>query len=251
MPMARTNALKAVALNPAEPRAHVVLGAIAGLYERDWDQAREQFRLALAAQPVPPEVLFRYAIFYLVPLGRIREAVDHLERAVEQDPLNVVFRGMFAMILAAESPDRAAVEARKAMEIDEGHWFPSYAMSLNHFRRGELPEARHFAERSAAAVPHLPLPAGLLAGLLRRLEEHDKADAVLAGLTSPSALVIYHLVCSEIDSAADSFAQAIRQGEVQPLMWFGAIDFLKPLRAGARWPALVKMLNLPSETVSD
>jgi hypothetical protein len=63
--------------------------------------------------------------------------------------------------------------------------------------------------------------------------------------------VIYHLVCSDIDAAADSFAQAIAQGEVQPLMWFGAIDFLRPLRASARWPALVKLLNLRPETVSN
>jgi len=59
------------------------------------------------------------------------------------------------------------------------------------------------------------------------------------------------LVCSEINFAADSFAQAIAQGEVQPLMWSGAIDFLKPLRAGARRPSLMKMLNLPPETVSN
>jgi serine/threonine-protein kinase len=250
LPMARSNALRAVALNPEEPRAHVVLGAIAGLYEHDWDEAREQFRLALAAQPVPPEVRFRYAGFYLVPLNRLRDALDHLERAVEQDPLNVVFRGFLAMILGAETPNRAAVEARKAMEIDERHWLPSYAMSLSHLRRGELREARHLAERSAAAVPWLSFPAGLFAGLLRRLEEHDKADALLAGLKSPSAMVIYHSVCSDIDGTADSFAQAIAQGEVQPLMWFGASDFLRPLRASPRWPALAKMLNLP-ETVSN
>jgi serine/threonine-protein kinase len=250
LPMARSNALKAVALNPAEPRAHVVLAAVAALYEHDWDQAREQFHLALAAQPVPSEVRYRYAAIYLVPLNRSREALDHFERVVEQDPLNVVFRALFAMILAVESPDRAAIEARKAMEIDERHFLPSYAMSLNHLCRGELSEARDLAERSAALVRHMSLPAGLLAGLLRRLEENDKADAVVARVKSPSALVIYHLVCSDIDAAADSFAQAIAQGEVQPLMWFGASDFLRPLRSSPRWPALVKMLNLPPETVS-
>jgi hypothetical protein len=36
---------------------------------------------------------------------------------------------------------------------------------------------------------------------------------------------------SEIDAAADSLAKAIAQGEVQPLMWFGASDFLRPLRS--------------------
>src|SRR5215471_2115582 len=250
LPMARSNALRAVALNPEEPRAHVVLGALAGLYERDWDQAREQFRLALAAQPVPPEVRFRYALFYLVPLGRFREAVDHFERAVEQDPLNVLFRGVFSLILGSGSPDRAAVEARRAMEIDERHWLPHYAMSMSHFRLGELQEARELAGRSAAAAPSMPLPAGLLAGLLRRVGENDDADALLSRLRSPSGLFMYHVVCSETEAAADSFAKAIAQGEVQHLMWLGTSDFLRPLRSSPRWPALAKMMNLPSETSS-
>jgi eukaryotic-like serine/threonine-protein kinase len=197
MPMARTNALKAVELNPAGPRAQAVLGAIAALYEGDWNKARERFQLALAAQQVPPEVWFRYALFYLVPLGRIREALDYIERAVEQDPLNVLFRGMFALVLGSESPDRAVAEARKAIEIDQRHWLPYYAMSMNHFHLGELPEARRLAEQSATAARWMPLPAGLLAGLLRRLGENDNADALLAKITSPGGMFIYHMVCSE------------------------------------------------------
>jgi len=38
---------------------------------------------------------------------------------------------------------------------------------------------------------------------------------------------------------------------VQPMMWFGASDFLRPLRSSPRWPALVKMMNLPPETAGD
>ena len=251
MPIARAHALKAVALAPGEPRANVLLGAMAALFERDWDKARERFQLALTAQQVPPEVRVRYAMFYLVPLGRFREALDHVERAVEQDPLNVLFRGGFSLILASESPDRAAAEARKAMEIDERHWLPYYAMSMNRIRLGELREARELAARSAAAAPWMPLPAGLLAGLLRLLGEHDDADAVLSKLQSPSGRFIYHMVCSEIDAAADSLAKAVAQGEVQPLMWFGASDFLRPLRSSPRWPALARMMNLPPEAAGN
>ena len=251
LPIARTNALKAVELAPVEPRANAVLGAMAGLYERDWDKASQRFQLAMAAQQVPPEVRFRYALFYLVPLGRFREAVDHFERAVEQDPLNVLFRGTFSLILGSESPDRASVEARRAMEADERHWLPYYAMSMSHFRLGELQEARKLAGRSAAAAPSMPLPAGLLAGLLRRVGENDGADAVLSRLRSPSGLFIYHVVRSEMEAAADSFAKAIAQGEVQHLMWLGASDFLRPLRSSPRWPALAKVMNLPSETSSN
>ena len=251
IPLARTNALKAVELAPTEPRANAVLGGMAALYERDWDKAGERFQLALAAPQVPPEVRFRYALFYLVPLGRFREALDHLEGAVEQDPLNVLFRGMFSLILGSVSPDRAAVEARKAMEIDERHWLPYYAMSLNHFRLGELQRAGELAARSAAAARWMPVPAGLSAGLLRRLGENDDADALLSKLQSPSGMFIYHVVCSEMDAAADSLAKAIAQGEVQPLMWFGASDFLRPLRSSLRWPALARMMNLPPEAASN
>jgi len=174
--------------------------------------------------------------------------LDHIESAVKQDPLNVVFRGMFALILGSESPDHAAVEARKAIEIDARHWLPNYAMSMNHFRRGELPQALPFAERSVQAMASIPLPAGLLAGLFRRLGENGRADELLSRLRGPSGMFIYYMVCSEIDAAADSFAKAIAQGEVQPLMWFAACDFLKPLRSTPHWPALAKTMNLPPET---
>jgi hypothetical protein len=59
---------------------------------------------------------------------------------------------MFSLILARNRLTVAAVEARKAMEIDERHWLPYYAMSMNHFRLGELQEARELAGRSAAAA---------------------------------------------------------------------------------------------------
>ena len=248
MPMARRYAQQALELTPAEPRANAVLGAVAALYERDWNKAAERFQLALAAEQVPPEVRFRCALFYLLPLGRLREALDHIESAVKQDPLNVLFRGMFALSLGSESPDRAAVEARKAIEIDERHWLPYYAMSMNHFRRGELPQALPFAERSVQAMASIPLPAGLLAGLFRRLGENGRADELLSRLRGPSGMFIYYMVCSEIDAAAESFLKAIAQGEVQPLMWFAASDFLKPLRSSPHWPALAKTMNLPPET---
>jgi len=73
---------------------------------------------------------------------------------------------------------------------------------------------------------------------------------VLSRLRSPSGLFIYHVVRSEMEAAADSFAKAIAQGEAQPFMWLGASGFLRSLRSSSRWPALAKMMNLPSEASS-
>jgi len=90
-----------------------------------------------------------------------------------------------------------------------------------------------------------------LAGLLRRGGEHDDADALLSQLRSPSGRFIYHVIYSEMDAAADLLEKAVAQGEVQPLMWFGASDFLRPLRSTVRWPTLVRMMNLPPETADN
>jgi tetratricopeptide (TPR) repeat protein len=248
MPMARMHAQKAVQLNPVESRAHAVLGAIAALYERDWQKAGEEVHIALASSQVPPEVRLRCAVTYFVPLGLSREALEQLERAVEQDPLNVLFRGILALFLAADSPDRGAIEAQKAIDIDERHFLPWYAMSVNQLRRGDLPQARELADRSTAkAPPWIPLPTGLSAGILRRMGKHPDADLLLSRLQSPSGMFIYHMVCSDIDAAADSLAKAIAERDLQPLMWFGAADFLRPLRASQRWPALARTMNLPAE----
>ena len=55
----------------------------------------------------------------------------------------------------------------------------------------------------------------------------------------------------DIEAAVDLLAKAIARGEVQPLMWFGASDFLRPLQSTVRWPALVRLMNLPPETASN
>jgi hypothetical protein len=178
-------------------------------------------------------------------LGRYHEALDQVASAVEQDPLNVLFRGVFALILGLESPDRSLAEARTAMELDATHWLPYYAISLYHFRRGELPLALQFAERSLRGP--LALPAGLSAGLLRRLGQNDRADELLSRLTAPNGRFIYHILCADLDAAADALERSLTEGTVQSLMWLPY--FLEPLRATPRWPALAKMMNLPPEAV--
>jgi tetratricopeptide (TPR) repeat protein len=222
---------------------------VAGAYEHDWNKARERFQLALAAEQVPPEVRFRCGLFYLVPLGRFQEALVQIESAVEQDPLNVLFRGIFAVILGlAGMHDRAAAEARKAIEIDNRHWTPYYAMSMIHVLRGELDEARQFAERTVQAMPSMPLTAGLLAGILRLLGEKHRADELLSKVKAPSAWFMYYMLCSEIDKAADWYAKSIAQGELNAI-WLVGTNFVTPLRSSPRWPSLAKMMNLPPEAV--
>jgi hypothetical protein len=57
-------------------------------------------------------------------------------------------------------------------------------------------------------------------------------------------LILYHLVCSEIDAAIDWHERAIERRQPGPAM-SAASGLYKPLRASPRWPKLAKMMNLP------
>ena len=63
MSLARKEAQKAIDLSPEEPRAHIVLGAVSGVYDWDWEKAAGHCRTAMASDPVPADVRARYGIF--------------------------------------------------------------------------------------------------------------------------------------------------------------------------------------------
>jgi serine/threonine-protein kinase len=246
MPAARAHAERALELSPVDSRAHAALCWVAGLYDYNWKEAGEQYRLAMAAEHVPAEVRVRCATNYLCPLGRVQEAIEQVERAVEQDPLNAFVRGAFALVLSlGEAYDRALIEGQKAMEMDPNHWLPHFAISLSHALRGEFAAARPFAERSAQAAPWYAPLLGLLAGILARLGEKEGADELVTRLRDmrPAGLLTYHSLCSGTDTTADWLAKMIEDHE--PLA--ATLSCLKPIRSSPRWPALAKMMNLPVE----
>jgi hypothetical protein len=98
------------------------------------------------------------------------------------------------------------------------------------------------AEKAYQLAP-LMGAAGLLAGIYARTGNKERAEAVLARQT-PTAMVLYHTLCSEFNAAADCYKKAIEHrdtfGMLVPLA-----SLLKPLRESAGWPELAKMMNLP------
>jgi TolB-like protein/Tfp pilus assembly protein PilF len=250
MPAARAQARKALELSPADPRAHALLCAVAGVYDHDWKEAERQYRLALAADPMPPGVRARCAFGYLLPLGHFQEALIQFERDLEQDPLSPG-RSLFALTLvSAGLYDRALAEAEKCLQVAENHWIALFVMSLTLVQRGDLAEARRVAEKAVQAAPGRASLVGLLAGILARLGEGARIEELLAKLRemAPNGFFWYHFLCSDIEAAANYYAKMIEHRD--PAATFSAAaSFLKPLRSSPRWPALAKMMNLPPETL--
>jgi len=99
---------KALELDPSLPEGHAMLGYTAALFEYDWKEAERRFRMAMARDPVPVFVRLFCAMSYLLPTGRPAEAVQQIELALQEDPLNILLRLSLANCLIAAGHDEEA-----------------------------------------------------------------------------------------------------------------------------------------------
>jgi eukaryotic-like serine/threonine-protein kinase len=244
VPLARAEARQALELLPSHPMAHAVLGAIAAVHEYDWKEAEEQFRLAMASESLPGYVRLWYSTFYLSPLGRFEEAIREDAKAVEEDPLNAYLRTRQPWrLFQAGRYELATVEARKALEFGGS---ANLVLAMSYFAQGKFAEAREPAEEAYRNAPWSSPATVFLAGLLARAGEKDRAEKLLATLPgmTPDGMILYHLVCSEIDAAIDWYERAIEVRQPGAAV-NASTAFYKPLRASPRWPKLAMMMNLP------
>lgn len=84
-----TSALRAIELDPTLGYPHALLGTFRVHLDYNWAEAGREMGLALQLDPTCPETRFHYAANFLLPQGRIRDAIAELERALETDPLSL------------------------------------------------------------------------------------------------------------------------------------------------------------------
>lgn len=249
LPLARAAAQKALILDPELPEAHAELATVAVFLEHDWEEGERQFQLARARAPIPPGVSHSYGIYYLLPLGRIAAAVEELECALKEDPLNVLCRTQLAVCLwAGGRLEEASRQFRQALEVDKGSPLALMLQSVWYAGEGKLEEALVFAER-AYAVAGNAQSIGVLAGVLGRMGDTRRSEVLLHELGdgkaygAPIGFLLFHLVRSEIDKAADWAERAIEQRH--PNILPAVCNVRRLFVSAGRWPALARMLNLP------
>jgi serine/threonine-protein kinase len=246
---ARDEATRALALDPSDARAHLTLCGVAASYDYDWQQAEKHCRLALAADAVPPEVRLRAALFYHVPHGRFAEAERQFRIVLEQDPLNVLFRSAFSLVLAfGGQADRSVIEAHKAIEINASLWMSYFGASLGYLSQENLGAARTAAEEAGRLAPWNPFAPGLLAGILARCGQTQQAEELLARRpdTTAAARMVYHTLAGNLERAFDQYESSIAQRDPFAVLLASA-DLLKPMRSHPRWRALARTMNLEDQ----
>ncbi|MBZ5575761.1 MAG: protein kinase [Acidobacteriia bacterium] len=247
----RAEAQTALEIDPLLAEAHAVL-ALVSVLDYDWNEAGRQFGIALAGERISPLMRYFYSTFYLRPLGRIPDALDQIELALREDPLNLLLRmspGMY--LLEVEDPAGEAA-LRQVLELGENFWIPMIWLSLHCLRQDRPDEALGFAEKAFSLVPDHRSVMGILAGILSLTRDQSRADSLRRkigsgeALGAPIGLVFFHFLRGEIDTAADWFEKAIQQRDTRTPAILPHI-FGRQLTSSAHWPRLAKMMNLPED----
>ncbi len=246
IPLARAAEQEALRLDPSLPEARALLGVCAGT-DYDWPEAERQWHLAMAREPISRDVRFWYGNHYLLPIGRPMEAVEAEARVLEEDPLNILYRTLFAVGLQnAGRLEDAEAELRTVLELDEN--FPLAVGTLGAVcaQQRRLQEALTLTERAHALMPWANPIIGQLAALLVRTGATTRGKALVERLGAgnaygaPTGLAVFHAMCGEFDRAAEWTEHAIEERHPRLVAILGPL-----LRTSSRWPALARMMNLP------
>lgn len=131
-----------------------MLGVCAGNYGHDWIGAEREWRLAMAREPVSRDMRFCYGKHYLLPIGRVADAVEFMARGLQEDPLNLMYRHRHARGLRHLGRlDEAEAELRGVLDLDAK--FPPALETLGAVcaQQGNLEEALALTDRAHVLTP--------------------------------------------------------------------------------------------------
>jgi TolB-like protein/Tfp pilus assembly protein PilF len=230
--------------------------ALAGMLRKDldynWREAQRHMERARQLSPTSPLVRLRYAVSWLMPLGRIEEATAEMEAALEADPLSPLMRIWLAtMLWFGRQYDRALEQARMLLELAPDYYWSHAAAGMFYREKRMFDEAIEAHCRAVELSGGLPLMLGWFGLALGQAGKTDEARGVLERLQGiatkayvlPTCFAWTYLGLGEIDNAFEWMDRAIdaRDHMMTPIKTYA---FLDPLRGDPRFAALLRKMNL-------
>jgi tetratricopeptide (TPR) repeat protein len=141
MPKALAAAKRAIALDSQNGEAYAALGSIETTYEWDWAAAEHKLTRAIALSPAYPLAEMRYTVF-LDAMNRTGEAITHMRRALQLDPLSFLMnRHMGSTLFFARHYDEALYHLRRAGEMEPQSTVVENWISWTYEKKGMQDEA--------------------------------------------------------------------------------------------------------------
>jgi tetratricopeptide (TPR) repeat protein len=135
-------ATKAVELDDTLAEAHYAVACTLTWYEWDWAGAETAFQRAIELNPNYGDARVFYGHFLAIVKGRFEEARSHIERALELDPLNSFYQGLYGIYLTwVAEYDEAIVQLQSALKTSPNFPLPRLGLWAAFFGKGMYAEA--------------------------------------------------------------------------------------------------------------
>ena len=251
MRKARATASRALEIDASLAEAHVSLGSVASLYEWNWKESEQHFRRALELNPSYPTAHHWYGYDYLVPQGRLNEAIVELECAHHLDPLSLIITTCLGTTYdIARQHQRAREYYQKVFELEPGFVRAHLSAGRSYLHQNMCREAIAAFEKARELQPNSPVPLALLAHAYNVSGARAEADRLREALdrccrtccVSSYLLARAHLGFDH-DQAFELLEKACEEHDPR-LAHVNVSPIFDCLRSDARFAALVKKIGL-------
>jgi eukaryotic-like serine/threonine-protein kinase len=247
-PLAKAAAEKALAIDPANGESHSALAVMAAVFDYDWETAGKHLNKALAVEPVPPRTRYLYSAYYLLPWGRVADAMEQSRRALESDPLSVILHYGMAMDMYCARQYQQSIEcARGALEIDPNSYVVLHTMGMAQLSAGLPHEAVTTLKRVVLLAPWYKMGVGSLAAACYQAGDQERCRELARDLAGPMSgsvgAAFYYAVIGDGNAMFESLEGAYNQRDVF-LLFIRTLPSFDPYRADPRFQALLTRMNL-------
>jgi TolB-like protein len=214
----------------------------------DWHQREEHFRRALGLSPSYPTAHQWYGAM-LIDMGRAREGLAEMRRAVELDPLGPSPNNALGMSLYfTRQYDDSIRQCQQNLEV-----FSAYVESYNclgfaYIAKGMYPQSIAAIEKAAAITGAPPPIAGLLASARALGGDRNAVPRLLQEFTgrdvSPVVRALLYHVAGDRDRTFEWLDRAVEQRSFASET-IAIHPMLESLHSDSRWKALLRKMNLP------
>jgi TolB-like protein/DNA-binding SARP family transcriptional activator len=203
-PKAHAALTKALELDGTLPEAHLSLAAYLLVHDRNWAGAEKEIKRVLALNPRLAEIHHLYS-FYFLALGRFDHAIAEGRRALESDPLSLIYGRSLGMCLHfSRRYDEAIAQYQETLELDQSNVSVHELLGLAYERQGRHGDAIAEWQKTAVLIGDHELAARL---------DSARAEGDLA-----------RAVCERARRGLEQASEKARAGE-----YFPAIEYARAL----------------------
>jgi serine/threonine protein kinase/Tfp pilus assembly protein PilF len=245
--LARLNAQKALAIDPTLCEAHNVNAIMAETFDYNWSLGEHHHRLALASDAGLPRMRYCFAMFHLIPRGRLAEATEQTRLALESDPLSMLLHVGVVWCRHCAKDYAGAIDCvRQALQIEPTFHMAWLFMGFAQLGAGMAEEAVASFGRAAELAPWWPMPAACLTVARWLAGDRAAAEQAIGQIVASSGhnvgTALYYAAAGDVDAMFAALEDAYQKRNLF-LIFLPYYPLFDPWHTDPRFRSLLERIH--------